>query len=870
MILLKSHWHNVMLTFVLNFLAAGSLLPLIRTQPASVHEYLNGLAGWMKITLAVFVCVVFTGAMFKLFSPRIQHLAHWRSYPPAWLAALLAWIAVAAVDLSGGLHSNGNHASAWEWLGYGGVSLLIVSWYNDVPADAIRWIRRQLQLQAEIKQSVSLQDIEQAPWAEIEAWLKSDEPANYDFIGNQSVAHRVSLLLSEGTRSIGIVGPFGAGKTSVISWVADRLKRRQVGDRKYFICHHSCWGFETSASAIQDMLGSAVSILSGEIDTFQLDSMPESYRQTFSAAGDWIDKVSSLLLPGPKVMEQFARLSKMLGDINGRLVFVVEDLDRNETSNFEIQEVLAFLERLKEYPNLSFVLTGGLSSSQRIDYPKLCDHIEFLRTIEPHQSSGLIERIVQRCLDQAVFPHIRLGDPNRNYEWNPLTGLLMRDYEELSLSQAVASLLNTPRSLRHALGRTFSAWHTLHGEINFNHLLAVNILRFAAPECFQFLMRRWDRLSSPPNKRSSFGKERIAAIRQAILDDWNCTIGKVEWNPTAALQVMEFILPATEYWLVDPSRHSSSHIPQGVGEERYWRRAVNEAIENEDVRDQEVIRDIMAWLKAAGITSELVTKLTTSPRYSDIWENLAGNFFTNPDQILRLFEQVIQRILSEQRSSASSSSQGFAHVLRLAIRRASHRHENHAWLQQRISEAATVSIKMVNGLWHDCGYPDSYSLLKFEDAESVRRHLLDAIRSNVTDGPALTARLASNSSETLYQLVFDPGTRGDRILADVQSWCWLGKCVLDAMRAKDVLAAANCGVLLGGRVSGREKMTVDIEVLDHFFGKDASEAIDILESLIDELPQADQPLVANVVGAARIHLAGGALLDEQGDDSEVE
>jgi hypothetical protein len=34
----------------------------------------------------------------------------------------------------------------------------------------------------------------------------------------------------------------------------------------------------------------------------------------------------------------------------------------------------------------------------------------------------------------------------------------MRDYEEFALPQAVASLLNTPRSLRHALGRTFSAW----------------------------------------------------------------------------------------------------------------------------------------------------------------------------------------------------------------------------------------------------------------------------------------------------------------------------------------------------------------------------------------------------------------------------
>jgi hypothetical protein len=38
------------------------------------------------------------------------------------------------------------------------------------------------------------------------------------------------------------------------------------------------------------MLGSAVSKLSEEIDTFQVDSLPESYRKTFSAGGDWVDE----------------------------------------------------------------------------------------------------------------------------------------------------------------------------------------------------------------------------------------------------------------------------------------------------------------------------------------------------------------------------------------------------------------------------------------------------------------------------------------------------------------------------------------------------------------------------------------------------
>jgi hypothetical protein len=477
----------------------------------------------------------------------------------------------------------------------------------------------------------------------------------------------------------------------------------------------------------------------------------------------------------------------------------------------------------------------------------------------------MIERVSQRCLDSAVFPHVRLRDPNRNYDWHPLTGMLMRDYEEFSLPQAVASLLNTPRSLRHALGRTFSAWTTLHGEIDFDHLLAVNILRFGAPECFQFLMRRWDRLHSLPSQHPFGSQQRMDGLRQAILDDWNRMIENVEWKPAAALQVMEFILPAAGYWLAENFR--GGHAEEGrqqVSEERYWIRAINEAIDANDVRDQEVIRDVQAWLVGPGTTTELVTKLTSLPQYSDVWENLAGNFFsTRREDILLLCEEVVRRILSEHGPMAGHDSQGFVHTWRFAHPRVSNLQENRGWLQERISEAAPISIEMVNGLWHYYGNPGRYSILRNEDAEPIRQHVLDTVRGFVTDGQSLAVRLTAKNSAMLYQLVFDPGNEGEKILADAQSWSWLGPHILEALRNGNVLAAANCAVLLGARGPGRERTTVATEVLDQFFGDNASEVIDRLESLIDQLEEDDQPYVRKIVRPARNYLAGRALPHEQ-------
>jgi len=798
------------------------------------------------------LCVVFVGVMFKLFSPRIGHLANSKLHPPAWVAALLAWILVAVVDLLGGLDPDGYRASVWEWLGYAGGSFLVASFHFGLLAEVACSLWNSKQLPAQPTESITLEEIKTAPWDEINEWLQSDASAQYDFIGNQSVAHRVSIRISEGTRSVGIVGPYGAGKTSIVNWVTNRLKRHEVDDRKYFVCHHSCWGFETSATAIHDMLASAVSKLGAEIDTFQVDSLPEAYRKTFSAGGNWVESISNLVLLDPDPIEQFSRLSDLLQSIGGRLVFIVEDLDRNESRNFEIQEVLAFLTRLKEYSRINFILTGGVSSSPFIDYSKLCDHIEFLRTIQPQHSSKLIERVRQRCLDNTMFPHTRLADPSRNYEWNPLSQTLVREYEELSLAQAVALLLNTPRSLRHALGRTFSAWQTLHGEIDFNDLLAVNVLRFGAPECFQFVMRRWDRLHSLPSNRPAYGQERISGIRQSILDDWNLMIQRVTWNPTAALHVLKFILPATEHWLVDNSRRGHSQSgQQHVDEERYWIRAINEAIDEDDVRDQEVIRDIQAWMATPDAATELVTKLTSLPKYADVWEYIAGGFFGNRrDECLRLCEQVIHRILSEQGSLASADSQGFVHTWRFAASRAFGDPANREWLETLISNAAGTSLEMVNALWHYYGNPGRHSILNHGDGGSVRQHTLNAVRANVVDRGLLTEILSSSVRWTLRQLVFDPGDSGERILVDVESWAWLGRPLLEAIRNRNVTAAINCAALLSSQTAGTQ-LAINSEMLNSFFGSSVNEVIEILDEIVDQLPEEERVFVRNIVLAAR-------------------
>ncbi|WP_164102230.1 P-loop NTPase fold protein [Candidatus Laterigemmans baculatus] len=848
---LTPHRIHAGLILFITILAAGILLPLVRAHPKPVHAYFHALADWLRVGFAFFLCVLFTVAMFRLLSPRRSHLAHWRSHPPAWLAALVAWAVVACIDVLYGFTARGYRATAWEWLGYAGGSLLIVGWYYQLWPGTTQSVREPGEPDSVDVVSTTLQDVKNAPWNEIEAWLESDAPAQYDFLDHQIVADRVSRLISRGTRSVGIVGPFGAGKTSLIARIIRRLLISERLGGRHFVCHHSCWGFETSASAIHEMLGAAVSKLRSEVDTFQVDSLPESYRTTFSAGGDWIEAIANLILRNPNPMEQFERLSNLLGDVGGTIVFIVEDLDRNDTQSFEVQEVLAFLERLKQFSNLRFILTGGLSSSTGIDYAKLCDHIEYLKAIEPTLSSELVARVSDRCLDESEFPHIKVANPDRVYEWHAVTGFLMRDYEQLSLVEAFASLLNTPRSLRHTLGRTYAAWGTLAGEIDFNQLLAVNALRSGSPECFQFLIRRWSRIHSLPKQDPAFGRDRIEMIRKAIIEDWDRTSRDVEWNPAAALRIMKFILPATEYWLSDSSRQpSSSGVQQGIHQERYWRRAVNEAIDRDEVRDQRVFEETQDWLHLPRQDSPFVESICTSETFCMVWQDLAGIFFRgDSDRILLLCEHVLDRIRSEQGVRATSDSTGFAAVFQFAYRYLSTDERNTEWLRHRIRDACSVSLELVNGMWYY--WATGPAPVPRQDRQGIRHCILEEVKRTVTDADALRARLNPEEPNTLYHLVFAPGGDDGVIVVSVRSWSWLGPIILEGLRCQDLPTVANCVVLIGARAAREVQAAVDTEVLNAFFGDNAREVVELLAAMVDQLPDKDQAFANRMVDAAR-------------------
>jgi hypothetical protein len=723
------------------------------------------------------------------------------------------------------------NASWQEWLGYGLAPLLSYSLL-------FRWLRSVEESSNESSHSdlPSTASNDAQDWAILEPWLQTDAPAMHDILGtgNFVVAERLEQLLqNDGTRSIGIVAPFGAGKSTVVKWIKQLIIEH---DARFILSEHSCWGFETSSASIKAMLTDTISKLGEQIDTFQVSSLPESYRQTFSAGGEWLDSISKIFFGQRDSIEQFRRLSILLGDMNERILFIIEDLDRNNSRSFDIQEVLAFLQQLKAFPNLSFILTGDLSP--RIDFAKLCDHFEDLPPILPHQSGKLVLALRERCLNQGEFPHFYLGQNDNQWEPNqwPLRS------GETSLSEAIAQLLNTPRALRNVLALTYHIWPNLYGEIDFDHLLVANVLRYAAPEAFHFIRVYGHHFRGQPLDSKSLNQE------------WDELCVTADWDVKAARTLIYFILPETSTWL-ENTEPPGQRCLQGLHNKRYWDRAMKWSIGDNEVRDQAIIQNIRQWISEPSDESVLVEKLCSSETYSIFWKDLADHFFANDrEQILQLCEQVLMHIRQKEGAKASSKSQGFIAVLRYANQHITKSEDNLKWLQDQITEASRVSLQLVYSLWYY--WAGDHSIIRPEDRTILRRHIIDVLQQELTTVESLKKITHSMFPYVFYQLVFDPGDNDhELVLAEPESWGWMGPILLEGVQDDQVMVAVGiCYLVSPLDRNGLSKAPSDLDLLRSFFGDNVPEVIDSIDRLILEIDVKDREFVKDVVQSVRSFL----------------
>lgn len=830
-------------TFILTTLV--TVLPLAREYPRWLHEFAVRLSFAQRALAILGITSLIVWIMSRLSWPRVSrtNLLAFLTTPPLWVSFLVAGTLGAAWDVAYGLDSHGHQGTAAEWIGYVGGAVAIVAIVRAISAKH----SSNLALPAAVfDEPQAMTDSDE----DLIDWLGHERLAASDYFGYEGVVSRIESEINGGATSIGVVGPFGSGKSSVIRWAISRLSPMGLDGAVSIIpSYHSCWHFADSASAVDSILADVVEQVETRVDASFARGLPTAYRRIVSQGREWLTEATSLILGSDDYGNQFRRINELLASHKIRVVLIVEDIDRSNSREFDAQQLLGFLQLLRSLHSFTVIISGGYGAEQKIDFEKLCDSVQYIGLLDRHAAAKLIDRIRSYCLDAHRFPHHRFDD-TRSSPWNPSLWDSVRP-SDISQADAYLRLVTTPRTLKHVLRKTLRAWERIFGEVDFDSLLAVNAIKVAAPDAYSFLRASRHRLVEDGSSRI-YRENTEEALVKRLREDWQRFVSRVEFDDVAAQRLIEWVFPNSIGRLTG-HRSTSHRVFQGPQNSRYWNRIEQEGLEQDAVRDQVVAGEINDWLADGSEDSSLVHSLTTRHEYSQVFEAMASRWFLQePELILRLCSNVIARLARDQGSEASADSPGFIVTWRLAVHHIGRVPNLTNWICTQSQVAVGAGLPLANAVayyWCTDRLVDPVQKDLVENA--IRRMCIRAYGSGET-----LVRAVSHSDEYVLARLFRPMRGESTEIRDLRN-TWLSRVATEALFLDPVLLAPRLAWVFAEQHRGRRdeiQIQVHADAFLSVFGVGCSRMIDAMDAVTAELQGADAIAVRHLTTRVRREL----------------
>jgi hypothetical protein len=627
------------------------------------------------------------------------------------------------------------------------------------------------------------------------------------------------------------MGPFGSGKTSLLNLFESEIQsQRNKADPDVWTCRVSCWGFDDSSAALGHVLSELVAELSRHVDSLAVRSLPERYRQALSAIGSWWQVLGVEIASCSDPVEQLKRLDSILLAVNARIVISIEDVDRNESRLFDQQQIQAMLQRFRGLEGITFILSAGSTQDGRIDFSKLCDHVETLRTFSTETLLSILNEVRHHCLNESDVidpaPQDIRESFQREFLNQPHTIEVVYasiDPENTAGSRALISLVNTPRILKRVIRHLLKSWDVLKGEIDFDDLFITYVLRYGAPKAFDFLFEHFDALqiahSNPANELDS---QALARLNEHYRTMWNNACSNSDWDSRHAQYLMFYLLPNARDLLATGEVPHGSEPPQGIRNKvptDYWQRLVAEDIPKDELRDQEVLRLIDSANR--GDTVALAVQFLADARSPLVWE-VFGQRMRN-EQLLPLATEVVRLLLERDGSSADGEGGPMIVIWNAARRVEPGLVDVASWLESQLVSILPQSVRMCVDLF-DFWASGSSRLVDDSPSTEIRRKLFETAQHSFTaDSPdSIIKALDRENPHTLSRLIHASGENA--ILAMTKDWNWLGLTLLAAIKLNPKIMGPQIAHLFGtySLVPTRGELStlckLDHEAIEEMFG----------------------------------------------------
>ncbi len=290
---------------------------------------------------------------------------------------------------------------------------------------------------------------------------------------------------------MGLTGPWGSGKTSILNMTVDAIKDEAV------VVQFNPWmfsGTEALVSSFFEEIGKQLdkrdSKLKGIADKLATYGHLLSPLAAVVGAGSAVSGASDVLeklAARPSVFEQRKELRALLDALDRRLVVIADDVDRLRPQ--EVLDIVRLVRLVGDFPNTLYLLAFDRS---RVE--------ECLGEGNADRGRAYLEKIVQVTheVPAAREPDVTaifLAGLQRLVDTVPSGPLDVADWQNI-FAFVVRPLLVTPRSVRRLLGSLSMTMRLVDEEVALADLIGIEAIRVLRPAMFEAIVSVTDFLSA--------------------------------------------------------------------------------------------------------------------------------------------------------------------------------------------------------------------------------------------------------------------------------------------------------------------------------------------------------------------------------------
>jgi KAP family P-loop domain len=307
--------------------------------------------------------------------------------------------------------------------------------------------------------------------------------------------HVLALDRSEGA-VVGVLGPWGSGKTSYINLARDEF--RTAGAE---IVDFNPWMFSGAEQLVESFFVEVASQLKHRPGLADVGKDLEDYGELFSGlgwlplVGPWIErgrianKLLAKLLQRRKEgsVGRRAKLSKELQTFGRPIVVVIDDIDRLSTT--EIRDIFKLVRLTASFPNIIYVLAfdrervENALTEQGIQGRDYLEKILQLAIDLPTVASDVLTRQVLTAIDDAVAEADNRG-PFDEERWPDV------------FMEVIRPLIRNMRDVRRYSAAVYGTVRALKGQIALVDVLALEAVRVFLPDTFKRIAGSVDALTT--------------------------------------------------------------------------------------------------------------------------------------------------------------------------------------------------------------------------------------------------------------------------------------------------------------------------------------------------------------------------------------